>query len=62
MADRPEAFRHAEAPASVPEQRVAAVAEQRMAAVAGVGNQGFGYVPGSLKIWKWREAICCERS
>jgi hypothetical protein len=45
MADRPRAIRHAEAPASVAEQRVAAVAEQRMAAgdlaaVAGVIDRG----------------------
>ena len=40
MADRQEAFRHAEAPASVAEQRVAVVAEQR-AVVVGIINQRF---------------------
>ena len=45
MADRPGAIRHAEAPASVAERRVAAVdlaaAEDLAAAVAGVGNRSF---------------------
>jgi hypothetical protein len=46
--------------AAVVEQRVAVAAEQR--AVAGVGNRSFVMFSVDCKIWKWREAICGERS
>jgi hypothetical protein len=41
MADRQEAFRHAEAPAWVAEQRMAAVVAERMAAVVDTANRSF---------------------
>jgi hypothetical protein len=52
----------------VAEQRVAAVVEQRAVAVAeehvaaGAGNQSFVMFFVARKIWKWRKAICGERS
>jgi hypothetical protein len=71
MADKPRAIRHAEAPAWVAEQRVAAervvaAVVERAAAADVVDRRSqsryvLRYVPGSLKIWKWREAICGER-
>ncbi|MGB9486137.1 MAG: hypothetical protein WCD04_08525, partial [Terriglobia bacterium] len=69
-ADRQRAIRHGERPASVVEQRVAAVVEQRagavaeehVAAVVGIINQSSVMFLVDCKIWKWREAICGERS
>jgi hypothetical protein len=66
MADKPRAIRHAEAPAWVAEQRVVAAVVERAAAADVVDRRSqsryvLRYVPGSLKIWKWREAICGER-
>jgi hypothetical protein len=52
----------------VAEQRVAAVVEQRavaeehVAAVVGVIDQRFVMFLVDCKTWKWREAICGERS
>jgi len=66
--DRRRAIRHAETPAWVEEQRVAAVEEQRAVAVAeehvaaGAGNRSFVMFLVASKIWKWRESICGERS
>jgi hypothetical protein len=58
MEDRQGAIRHAEAPAwveeqpvaAVEEQRAAAVEEQRAAAVAGVGNRSFVMFPADRDI------------
>jgi hypothetical protein len=50
MEDRQGAIRHAEAPAWVEEQPVAAVEEQRAAAVAGVGNRSFVMFPADRDI------------
>jgi hypothetical protein len=74
MADRPRAIRHAEAPAwervaaeqRVAAERVVAAVVERAAAADVVDRRSqfryvLRYVPGSLKIWKWREAICGER-
>jgi len=63
-ADRQRAIRHGERPASVAEKRVAAVAEgeHRVAEVVGIINQSFVMFSVDCKIWKWREAICGERS
>jgi hypothetical protein len=41
---------------------MAAVAEQRTAVAAGITNQGFVVFLVAYKGWKWREAICGERS
>ena len=69
MADRPRAIHHAEAPAwerVAAAERVVAVVVERAAAADVVDRRSqsryvLRYVPGSLKIWKWREAICGER-
>jgi hypothetical protein len=46
----------------VVEQRAVAVAEEHVAAVVGVINQSFVMFLVDCKTWKWREAICGERS
>jgi len=75
-ADKPRPIRHGEAPASA-EHRVAAVEhrgvaevedpavaaeEDRVAAGAGIINQSSVMFLMVRKIWKWREAICGQRS
>ena len=61
-ADRQRVIRHAEVPAWVAAERMAAVAEQRTEVAAGITNQGFVVFLVAYKGWKWREAICGERS
>jgi hypothetical protein len=46
---------------AVVERRAVAVAEDRVA-VAGIINQSSVMFLVACKIWKWREAICGERS
>lgn len=69
MADRRGPIRHAEARATVAEQRVAAEAEDLAVVVvaadltaAGAGNRSFVVFYADREIQKWREAICGERS
>ncbi len=60
-ADRPGAFRRAEAPA-LAEEDFTAEAEVFRVAVADGGNRSSAGFPASENISKWREAICGERS
>jgi hypothetical protein len=48
--------------AAVAEQRMAGEVEHRMVVGAGIINQSSVMFLMVVKIWKWREAICGERS
>jgi hypothetical protein len=57
------ASRRAEAPALVAEDSaVGDLAEEDAAGAADVTNQGFFVFSVARKLWKWREALCGERS
>jgi hypothetical protein len=67
MADKPEAFLHAEIPASAAVvDFTAVVAVRTVAAVAVIAsplnNQNFVSFPVDREIQKWIKAICGERS